>query len=683
MKYRVYHIGMLLAAMLMLASCGAETAVQKGNQAAAIGEYYQAAKYYKKAYTKTKAKDKKKRAERSFLMGECYRKIHYASRAASAYQNAVRYNYPDSLALRYLAEQQLLNGNYKQASENFKLYLDKAPADMLAQNGLKSSLQSQEWKKNPSRYIVKKFPTLNGSRSDYCPMYPGKENDRIFTTSTRKEATGENESAITGMKCADIFVTKKDEQGRWEKTEAIEGEVNSEYEDGACAFTPDGKTMYFTRCATDDQAPRYAQIFKSARSDASWGKPEAVAALNDSLTSYAHPAVSPDGNWLYFTSDMTGGYGGLDIWRLFIGNDATLSGIIENMGPTINTAGNEEFPALRPNGELYYSSDGMPGMGGLDIFKAVQVNDSVWKVENLQSPVNSNGDDFGMTFEGEYNRGFFSSNRGDARGWDHIFSFELPEIIYSLNGWIYEKEGYELPQGTIRLVGNDGTNEVISAKGDGSYEKRVQPGVSYVLLGSCKGYLNYKQELTTDTTRENHSYQLDFPLSSITLPVLIDNIFYDFDKATLTPQSAVALDSLIILLNMNPNVTIELSAHCDYRGSDVYNQRLSQRRAESVVEYLIKGGIATDRLQPKGYGESRPKVIRKKLTEKYPFLHEGDTLTEAFIKALPDEEKQEICNQLNRRTEFQVMRTTYQLYGSEGSKPEEEASPAAEEPKKE
>lgn len=661
----------ILGMLFLLESCGAEKAVKKGDQFFAIGEYTEAAKQYKKAYTKTKSKEKELRADRAFRLAECYRLIHYHSRAVAAYQNAVRYKYPDTLAYRHLADALLQNGNYKLATENYQIYLSAFPDDKLAQTGLQSSLQSQEWKKNPSRYIVKRFPLLNGRRSDYCPMYAGNDTEQIFITSTRNEAVGTDDSPITGMKCADIFVTKKDENGKWQKTEVIEADINGEFEDGACAFTPDGKTMYFTRCLVDEQAPRYAQIFKSARSEASWGTPTAVTELDDTLSSFAHPAVSPDGTWLYFTSDMEGGYGGLDLWRVFIGSEGALAGVIENLGPTINTAGNEEFPSLRPNGELYFSSDGHPGMGGLDIFKAVQVNDTIWKIENLKSPVNSNSDDFGMTFEGEYNRGFFSSNRGDARGWDHIYSFELPEIIYTLSGWIYEKEGYELPEGVIYLIGDDGTNTTIPVKLDGSYVQRVQQGVNYVLLGSCKGYLNYKQEVTTDTVSENRDYAMDFPLSSITRPVLIDNIFYEFDKATLTPESATALDELIRLLNDNPNVTIELSSHCDYKGSDIYNERLSQRRAESVVNYLIEGGIAAERLSPKGYGENKPKIIRKKLTETYPFLHENDTLTEAFIKSIPEEELQEICNQLNRRTEFQVLRTTYQLYESEAIKKDE------------
>jgi outer membrane protein OmpA-like peptidoglycan-associated protein len=320
------------------------------------------------------------------------------------------------------------------------------------------------------------------------------------------------------------------------------------------------------------------------------------------------------------------------------------------------------FPTFRPNGELYFSSNGHPGMGGLDLFKAIWDEEKeAWSIENLQSPMNSQADDFGMTFEGPFNRGFFSSSRGDARGWDHIYTFELPEIIKTITGWVYEKDGYELPNAVVHLVGDDGTNKKLSVKMDGSFTERVESGVSYVLLGTCEGFLNYKQELRMDSLNASCDSVLQFPLSSMTHPVLLENIFYEFDKATLTEESATSLDSLITLLNDNPNVTIEIGAHCDYKGSAAYNERLSQRRAESVVNYLIQGGIVADRLVAKGYGESQPKVLRKKQATQLGFLKEGDTLTEAFILTL-DEEQQEICNALNRRTEFKVLRTTYKLY---------------------
>ena len=657
-----YYIAAILSALILTTACNSEKAIKRGDQYAAIMEYHEAAKEYKKAYRKIAPKDKVKRAEVAWKMAECYRKGNNPARAAGAYQNAVRYGFPDSTALLFLADAQLENGDYKASQKSYEEFLQLVPDNRMARIGLESAKQSSEWKKNPTRYIVKKSKELNGQRSDYCPAYVGEDTTMIVTTSTRKEATGESLSGITGQKHADLFLTKRDERGKWQKTEKIESDVNGEYEDGACSFTPDGKTMYFTRCVTDEHYPRFAAIFKSNRSDAAWSKPEEVKVSNDTLSAYAHPAVSPDGNWLFFTSNMPGGYGGLDIWKYYIGTSKAMEGIVENLGPYINTEGDEQFPAFGPKGELFFSSDGYPGMGGLDIFSAIQENDSIWNVNNMGAPVNSNGDDFGITFAPGLYRGFFTSNRGDARGWDHIYSFMLPETVHTLYGWIYEKDGYELPDGVIYMIGDDGTNTSFGVMKDGSYSVRVTPGIKYVLLGTCQGHLNSMQELKTELIEGEYRYQLDFALPSITKPVLIDNIFYEFNKAVLTAQSTASLDELVKLLDMNPNVTIELSSHCDFRGSENYNQKLSQARAEAVVEYLINNGIEKERLTAVGYGEIRPKEVTKKMGEKYTFLKEGDVLTEEFINALEDEEQKEICHQLNRRTEFQVLRTTYKLY---------------------
>ena len=658
---RINHILYILVATLLF-SCSTDKAIRKGDQFYAINEYIEAAKEYKKAYRKTSAKEKPKRGVIAWKMAECYRKTNNAARAMGSYKNAIRYNYPDSLAHRHLADAQLVTGNYKEAIKSYETFLAIDSEDRLAQVGLQTARQSADWKKNPTKYIVKRADELNGMRSDFCPMYVGSDTTMIVTTSTRKEATGTDISGVTGQKCADLFLTKRNDKGKWQKVELIQGETNSAYEDGACAFTPDGKMMYFTRCVTDDQFPRFATIYRSPRKDATWGKPEPVKISSDTLSSYAHPAVSPDGEWLYFASDMAGGVGGFDIWRFYIGGNQFKAGILENLGEQINTEGNELFPAFGPGKELYFSSNGYPGMGGLDIFCASQVNDSTYKVNNMMAPVNSNADDFGITFAPELYRGYFSSNRNDARGWDHIYSFYLPETVHMLRGWLYEKDGYELTGGVIHMIGNDGSKSSIGVMNDGSYSVRVTPGVEYVLLGTCKGYLNAMQELKTTDQTGKVEYQRDFELAPIHRPVLIDNIFYEFDKATLTPESTASLDELVTLLENNPNVTIELGSHCDFRGSDKYNEKLSQKRAESVVNYLIEQGIDAERLTAKGYGESNPKTILKKVTEKYPFLKENDVLTEQFINAIQSEEEQEICHQLNRRTEFRVLRTTYKLY---------------------
>lgn len=653
----------------ILTGCGADSYMKKGDKYYALGEYYDAATQYKKAYSATSAKDRDDRGKRALKMAECYRRLNYTQKAVAAYNNAIRYKQTDSLTFLYLGQQLMKTGNYKEAAKAFQRMLDSVPQCQQAQIGLKSATSAPKWKEQGSQYTVKKENFFNSRRADYSPMLAGDNNDQLFFTSTRNQAQGDELSGITGTKNGDIYVSVKDEKGKWTKPEAVQGELNTEYDEGACAFTPDSKTMYLTQCLADPSYPRFATICKSNRADASWSKVTTEALTKDTLSSYAHPAVSPDGEWLYFTSDMPGGMGGYDIWRVRIGGKSM--GGVENVGTPINSEGDEMFPTFRPNGDLYFSSDGHPGMGGLDIFIAKP--DSLgngWTLEHPGYPLNSQGDDFGMTFEGLHNRGFFSSNRGDAKGWDHIYSFVNPEIIQTVKGWVYEKDGYELPSALVYMVGNDGTNLKLNVKGDGSFVQEIKPDVDYVFLGTCKGYLNHKEQLRVEKPTESEEYVLQFPLASITAPVLIDNIFYDFDKATLRPESMASLDELIKLLNENPNVTIELSAHCDYRGPAAYNKDLSQRRAEAVVEYLIAHGIDRQRLSPVGYGKEKPKVARKKLTEKYPILKVDDVLTEEFILKL-DPEQQEICNQLNRRTEFIVLRTTYGMFDKPNDNKEE------------
>ena len=664
--FTILYIG--ICAVLLI-GCGAETAMKKGDKFFAMGEYYDAANQYKKAYSQTKAKDRPLRGQRALKMGDSYRRINQTQRAIAAYNNAVRYKQADSTSVFYLAQLLLKNGSYKDAEKYFALLLDSMPDNPLVKSGLESARMAPKWKADAalSGYQVKKEDLFNSRRAEYSPMLAGDDYDQLYFTSTRNQAVGDELSGITGTKPADIFVAYKDEKGNWQKPEVIEGELNSAFEEGACSFTPDSKTMYLTICQTDPTYPRYAKIATSNRSDASWGKAQVLDITRDTLSLFSHPAISPDGMWLYFVSDMPGGLGGLDIWRVEM--TAAGLGALENLGAPINTPGNEMFPTFRPNGDLYFSSDGHPGLGGLDIFIAKPVVDeassSLYELEHPGSPLNSQGDDFGMTFDGMHNRGFFCSNRGDARGWDHIYSFEKHEIIQTVKGYVYEQDGYELPQALVYMVGNDGTNQKLSVKGDGSFTEIIQPGVDYVFLGTCKGYLNHQEQLRVDTVQESEEYVLQFPLASITAPVLVDNIFYDFDKATLRPESTASLDKLVALLNENPNVTIELSAHTDYRGSQEYNKRLSQRRAESVVNYLVEHGIAADRLSPVGYGKEKPKTVKRKLTEQYDWLKEGDVLTEEFITNMKDEEKQEICNQLNRRTEFVVLRTTYGIFDKE------------------
>lgn len=660
MKTRVlkhYITCILVLISLTFMGCGGAK-LSVADEQMARGEYYDASKTYRKVYNKlTKKEERKLRGEVAWKLAECHRMLSQDARAAAAYQNAIRYGYPDSTAYLRLAQSLHGEGRYGQAITAYETYLTWSPDDKLAQSQLVGAKMGRD-KALQTRYAVRPAKLFNSRRADYAPMYFDKTFDRLYFTTTNEKATGTNRSEITGMKNGDIYVSTKNERGEWTKPEAVEGELNTDRDEGIVSFSPDGSTMYLTKARREPGANTGVEIYTSTRADAKWSAPQKFEITPDTLSSYGHPAVSPDGKWLYFTSDMPGGSGGKDIWRI---NLIDRVGSLENLGQWINTPGDEVFPYVREDSVLYFASEGHPGFGGLDIFRAVQQPSGGWTVENMGRPINTSADDFGITF-GQGEQGYYSSNHGDARGYDHIYAFELPELKIRISGWVLDRDEEPVPNAVIRIVGNDGSNQKAIARVDGSFSFPLNRGVDYVMLAGAKGYLNAKQEFSSDIAEEDAEYGIDFFLSSITKPVVVDNIFYDYDRATLRPESKTALDSLAQVLNDNPNVTIEMASHTDRHGSDDYNIGLSSRRAKSVIDYLISVGISPDRLQSQGYGKSRPKTITKKLARLYPGFKEGDTLTEEYILALPTEKLRNDADQINRRTEFQVLSIDYQMY---------------------
>ena len=624
-----------------------------------IGEYYEAAAIYRKVYTKTSPKKRDLRGYIAYRMAECNRLINNTAKATSAYMNAIRYDYPDSTVYLRMGQMLQKTGRYPEAIKNYDIYMENDPSNLLAINGIQGCELAPGWKKNPTRYEVRRMDKFNSRRGEFSPMLAGDKYDQLYFASSRSKDKDAKVSAITGQNNNNLFLVKQDEKGAWLAPVELEDEVNTEYDEGTPSFSPDGNTMYYTYCAHDPEGPRTAEIYISTRSSAKWGKGTRATIVKDSVTALGHPSISPDGKYLYFVSDAVGGFGGKDIFRARVaGNDF---GPMENLGEEINTPGDEMFPYVRDSVTLYFASNGHPGMGGLDLFKATQDSTGKWKVENLGAPINSMADDFGITFAGKEERGFFCSNRNDARGYDHIYSFERPTITIFIEGIVNDVDEYPIEDATVRIVGKDGLNVKVPVKKDGTYRVELERDIRYVMMASARGYLNQNYELHTGPEEKNETYIVDFFLSPISKPVVIDNIFYDFDKATLRPESKKALDEMIKMLNDNPNVTIELGAHTDRKGTDQYNERLAQRRAQSVVDYLIAGGIEAARLEAKGYGESVPKTINKKMAKQFDFLKEGDVLTEEFILALPPEQ-QEIADQINRRTEFKVLRTNYNLF---------------------
>lgn len=655
LKY--FFSALLLTTLLLTVSGCSGPKLATANEQYNRGEYYDASQTYRKIYNKlTKPAERPLRGEVAFMLGECYRHLNMAARASAAYQNSLRYGYGDSIAQLYLAQSLHAEGKYPAAIKAYEEYLQGNPQSVVAQNGLSGARTANETRQERTRYVVKNARLFNSRRADYAPMFGSADADILYFTTTNEKVNGTKKSEITGMKNGDIWYSRKNEKGEWMRPEAVEGELNTEFDEGIVSFSPDGSTMYLTRARREPNSATGVEIYTSQRSDAKWSAPVKFEITADTLSSYGHPAVSPDGNWLYFTSDMPGGAGGKDIWRI---NLRERVGSLENMA-WINSPGDDIFPYVRTDSLVYFASDGHPGYGGLDIFRATLTPSGGWKVENMGKPVNSPADDFGITF-GEGESGFFSSNRDDGRGYDHIFSFELPDLQIWISGFVLDKDEDPVANAVIRIVGNDGSNQKEVAKTDGSFRFPLNRGVSYVMLAGARGYLNAKQEFTSDIAEEDAEYQVDFSLASINKPVVIDNIFYDFDKATLRPESKTALDEMAQIMRDNPNITIEMASHTDRKGSDEYNLNLSERRAKSVIDYLISVGIAPDRLQHTGYGESRPKTITKKLAREYPQFEEGTVLNEVFIETLSPED-QEVADQINRRTEFQVLSTDYQMY---------------------
>lgn len=647
----------LIALVMGSSACSVQRRLKKADNRYEVGEYNKASTMYKRVANKVKSRPTK--AEVNYKMGECYRKVKNLTRANTAYRNAIKYGYKTPEAYFGYGEVLYEQNKIKDAKKYFTLCLEEDSTNSVAQNRLLACDSLAKWGLK-TRYVVKIAKQFEERKSsNFCPAFISEDETMVYFSTNREGVTGGNAySAITGQRPNDIYMLTKDLKNKWKEPEVVES-INTEYDEGAISFTADGKSMYFTSARNDKETSQGAAIFMSKRKGAEWGEPEAVTILTDSLAdtlTFAHPAISPTGLQLYFVSDMPGGHGGLDIWR--VKQEGSGWGIPINLGGDVNTAGNEMFPFLRDDSTLYYSSNGAPGFGGLDIFKAVGV-DSTWRVNNMGSPINSRSDDFGITFSKTEERGYFSTNRKERKGFDHIYSFMLPKLEYAFQGTITDDKSNEpIPGAVIKLVGDDGTNQKITTKKDGTYVQALKKDVDYVFMATARGYLNKSGEMNTLNIEKSILHKKNLSLSSIRQPIRLNNIFFDFASADLTEASSESLNALVKTLSDNPNITIEISAHSDAIGEDDVNIRISQARAESVVNYLVSHQVSKDRLTAIGYGETQPVVADKVLADQYKFVNEGDVLDEAFIAKL-SAPVQEIANGINRRTVFKVLSTTY------------------------
>jgi len=677
----------LCASLCVLSSCSIQQRVKRADKKFAIGEYYTAADLYKSCYSRlSMKKDRQLKGYTAYKQGECYRILNN-TRAVNCYQSALRckYHLQDStiflncgLALQY-------QGKYKDAAKSYELYLEKHPDNYVAQAGKYACNKIEEWKKQTSRYKISEAKEFNQRRtSNFAPMFVGSKGDALMFTSNRQEKQKgtkklKRPSNVTGQQLFQLYQTRKNAAGEWSDislADGLYGAADSEQENdttggkasgtaelGVCCFSRDGRTMYFTYSKPINGKDLGAKIYRSERASGEWGEAQEVKLFADSSITVGHPALNATGDTLYFVSDAPGGEGGKDIWRAELDGGEWVNA--QPLGKGINTAADEMFPYLHEDGSLYFASNGHPGYGGLDIYKAMRdttrKDTVIWELYNMGAPFNGTGDDFGVTFDGNSQNGFFSSNRGDKKGMDKIYRFWLPEMEFFVEGVVNDEQGNPLSDAKLRIVGSDGTNSKVNARRDGSYKIKLKKDVKYVMLATARGHLNAKERWDTKGLKDSKTYTKNFALSPVSRPVKMENVFYEFGRWELTKASEEELDRLVKLLNDNPNITIELSAHTDMKGNEEFNQELSQKRAQSCCDYLIKHGIESERLTPVGYGKSKPMIADKALHDKYSFIPQEQVLDEAFILKLP-EKQQEICNQINRRTEFKVVKTTYKLY---------------------
>lgn len=636
--------------------------VERADNAFELRQYSDALKYYDRAYNRVRRKDRQEAARILFQQGMCYKYLNETRRAETYFRRAIRGRYPEPVAHFYYGEALMKNEKYEDALVEFQTYKEKVPDDWRGQWGIDAIEATEYLLENPGLYEVNLERDFNSRQNDFAPAFGDNRNSMLIFTSSREGAVGSKTDPWTGENFTSLFVSYIDRAGEWSKPVLLdEGPVNTEFNEGAPSVNVTGTELYFTRCQSLPDAEIGCRIFVSSRSGANWGEPREVKLVSDSTISVGHPAISQDDMRLYFVTEMPGGVGGKDIWYADRSAPGEEFGDIHNLGDVINTPGDEMFPFVREDGTLYFSSNGHPGMGGLDIFFTQQLGDSWTKPENIGTPVSSPGDDFGITFRKGENSGFFSSGRNErgARG-DAIYSHYLAPVEFTLQGTVRDDSTkVAIPGVQIQIVGSDGSLAQTETSDEGEYKfdkTQILANTSYEILVSKNKYFNARGQETTRGIERSRDFVFDFYLEPIPYtPIELPEILYEFARWELLPQYQDSLNGLITTLQDNPDLVIELGSHTDSRGSDELNDTLSQRRAQTVVDYLIERGIDSERLQARGYGKRVPRVIDNTIEREGFTFEAGTELTEAYINSLPTEDHRDVAHQLNRRTEFRVI----------------------------
>lgn len=653
-------VAALVAGLFSLSVQAQKDHLQVANNAYEAKEYYSAINLFKKAYAKEKEKANK--AEIIYRLANCYRKVNDSRQAETWYRKAVGIKYPDPLIQLYLADAMKANGKFDEAISEYEKYAESAPNDPRGKTGAESCALAQQWVDNPTRYTVDNEVQLNGKEMDFSPSWASADFKSIYFTSSRSNAAGGDVDGWTGQGFTDIYEATLDNKGKWSKPKPLPATINSVYNEGAAVYNSDFTELIFTRCGVQKKKVMGCELYKSKKEGNSWSEPELIPFFQveegDDTTqvTVGHPTLSADGKTLVFASDAAGGNGGRDLWMSKFDEEKKRWGKPTNLA-SVNTPGNEMYPFIHADGTLYFSSDGHMGMGGLDIFMADAQGDSWVNVTNMRAPLNSAADDFAIIFEKEQEKGYFSSNREGGKGSDDIYSFMLPALKFTLSGTVIDfKSRNPVAGAVVSIVGTDGSSLETTTDKQGRYALDLAPAASYVITAGKKDeYLNKTGKTTTVGFEEDKDLVADFELDPIARAIDLPNIYYDLAKWDLRPESKVSLDGLIETLNDNPTIVIELGSHTDTRGSDSQNLALSQKRAQSVVDYLIENGIEAERLVAKGYGETTPRVIDRDMGS----FKAGDVMNDAFVNRQSSNDLKEEAHQLNRRTEFKVLRTDF------------------------
>ncbi|QNF35759.1 PD40 domain-containing protein [Adhaeribacter swui] len=569
-------------------------------------------------------------------IAECYRQLNQAKETEIWYNRVLQF--PDAApeALKYAADAARKNSHYEKAKQQYLQYGQRVPDQAGLANQLAAICDSaQLWLAQPQPYELQKPKGINSTNADFSPVIFQNNlvftSDRPFGTSKKK-----NTSGWTGKPFPKLYLSIKKNDGQYEAPVPFDKNINNKYHNGSATFSPDSQTMYFTRIdqqkggavktntdpfswvkfeANEDTYINRLEIFVSRKTNQGWSEPEPFPYNNPEVYSVGHPALSPDGETLYFVSDMPGGFGQTDIYYCTRQAGNRWSKPV-NAGKVINTSGKESFPVVSPTGKLYFASEGHPGMGGLDIFEAEGAKANWKNLKNLKFPLNSPADDFGITFDETSEGGFLVSNRNSAEGTDDIYAFKLVQTRCTLAGKVVEHipgtkgtfTDKPVTQVLIRFyAAGDTTALTTYSDAQGNFTFPVKSGATYTIKASKQGYLLNSTEITPTCGGEVEVFPVSIVLNRNALnnTIVLENIYYDFDKFDIRPEAMPELDKLVRILQDNPTIRIELGSHTDSRQTAAYNQRLSQLRAEAAVNYIISRGIAPERLIAKGYGETQ------------------------------------------------------------------------------